>query len=180
MKRVMIDLETLAISKDAAIMSIGAAVFDLHAETVLDEWVQNVDVMSCAEYGLVTDSSTMEFWRRPENAEAFGEMGKDAVHLRDALEMLRAWLLRNVDKEDVEPWANGTSFDLAILEVAFNRVRLPLPWKFYNERDYRTMKCMYRDVAKPEFKGTKHNALDDARFQAEHLLRIIKAKSLCL
>jgi inhibitor of KinA sporulation pathway (predicted exonuclease) len=44
-------------------------------------------------------------------------------------------------------------------------------YKFWNERCYRTVKNQYPDV-KLTRTGTYHNALDDARTQAEHLVQI--------
>jgi len=179
MKRIMIDLETMGVTKRAAIMSIGAVAFDVEAGRIVDEWCINVNVQDCLSCGLITDKTTEEFWSRPENAGALASLSVGTVDLKVALSNLRGWVLRDADKEDIEPWANGTSFDLAILEVAYEMVSLPIPWKFFNERDYRTVKRLYHEVPKPGFAGLKHNALDDARFQAEHLMRIFKAAALC-
>lgn len=176
MKRVMIDLETMGTTKRAAIMSIGAAVLSRDTLNVVDEFEVNVDVDSCLKYGLVKDASTQEFWQRSENATALALMKHDALDLADALQVFRGWVLKDADKWQIEPWANGTSFDLAILETAFLCVDIPHPWEFRNERDYRTMKCLYRDIPKPEFVGVQHTALADARFQAEHLSMILRAK----
>lgn len=176
MKRVMIDLETMGTTKRAAIMSIGAAVLSSQTMHVIDEFEVNVDVESCIKYGLVKDARTQEFWQRESNATALALMKHNAWDLSDALQMFRAWILKDADKEDIEPWANGTSFDLAILETAYERTDLPHPWKYSNERDYRTLKCLYRDVPKPVFNGVQHTALADAKFQAEHLALILRAK----
>lgn len=178
MKRVMIDLETMGTTKRAAIMSIGAAVLGRDTLNVVDEFECNVDVDSCLKYGLVKCQHTVEFWQREENATALALMKHDIVELHIALERLRGWLLKDADKWQIEPWANGTSFDLAILESAYEAVQIPHPWEFRNERDYRTLKCLHRDIPKPTFHGAQHRALDDAKFQAEHLKAILIAKVL--
>lgn len=181
-KRIMIDLETMAVSKDAAIIQLGAAVFrpttpeytgSLY-EFVGEKFGVSITLQSCRDAGLATDESTTAWWARPEQMEAFRTTQAHALDLRDALVMFRTWCLADTDPEDIEPWANGTSFDLAILETAYRKLGIPIPWKFFNERDYRTMKSLYRDVQKPPFEGTKHNATDDAVNQSVHLLAIMQ------
>ena len=172
MKRVMIDLETGAVVKNAAILSIGACTFS-DAGVSSGGFYKNVTLESCKEVGLVIDESTSEWWQRPEQAAAREALVDDPVHIRTALVELRMWLLSDTDPDKVEPWANGTSFDLAILETAYRFVGIPIPWKFFNERDYRTMKALFK-IPKPTFEGQKHTALADARFQAEHLVSILK------
>jgi hypothetical protein len=65
-------------------------------------------------------------------------------------------------------WGNGASFDNAILAHAYARCGATPPWKFWNDRCYRTVAAL---TATPRQQGgTHHNALDDARSQAEHLI----------
>lgn len=179
-KAVMIDLETMSVTKKAAILSIGAVTFDPrlftqpHKEVEYDSFYANVSLASCEEIGLVTDSSTMEWWERPSQVEAWQSLQVNQLNIRVALLSLRRWLLGDTDIENIEVWANGTSFDLAILETAYLFCELPHPWKFFNERDYRTMKMLYSDVERSQFLGRKHNALDDAAFQAAHLMKIMR------
>jgi hypothetical protein len=181
-KLVMIDLETMGTSKNAAIIQIGAAEFRFTTpeftgslrEFVLNRFCANVTLQSCIDAGLRVDESTREWWQLPENKEAFETTQEHAMPLRESLTQLRRWLLCDTNPEDIEPWANGTSFDMAILETAYRKLSLPMPWKYFNERDYRTMKTLWRSVEKPEFNGVKHSASDDAANQAVHLIAIVQ------
>jgi exodeoxyribonuclease VIII len=74
--------------------------------------------------------------------------------------------------EDVKIWGNGASFDNVILANAYRRNDLNIPWKYYNDRCYRTMKSLAPHI-KMEREGTHHNALSDAISQANHLIRIM-------
>ena len=76
--------------------------------------------------------------------------------------------------EDVRPYGNSASFDLPKIATACQRADLPVPWHYVNERCFRTMRAMYPSVEyNPADKGTgNHNALEDAKFQVEHLWKI--------
>ncbi len=69
-------------------------------------------------------------------------------------------------------WGNGASFDNTILEECFRRTALEMPWGYYNDRCYRTLKNLAPNV-KLERLGTFHNALDDARSQAAHAVAVL-------
>ena len=68
---------------------------------------------------------------------------------------------------------NGADFDLPILAAAYAAVGLSVPWKPYNGRCYRTLKNL-APVVKLARPGTHHNALDDARTQAVHAIKLMR------
>uniref|UniRef100_UPI00050A7E94 3'-5' exonuclease n=1 Tax=Escherichia coli TaxID=562 RepID=UPI00050A7E94 len=56
---------------------------------------------------------------------------------------------------------------------------IPCPWRYYNDRDVRTIvelgKAIDFDVRTAiPFEGERHNALDDARYQAKYVSAIWK------
>lgn len=65
-------------------------------------------------------------------------------------------------------WGNGAAFDNAILANAYRAAGIKQPWELWNDRCYRTI-CAYYPGCPRNQPGTPHNALDDARSQAEHL-----------
>jgi exodeoxyribonuclease VIII len=80
------------------------------------------------------------------------------------------------DPKDFLVWGNGADFDLPILSAAYVAAGFGgPPWKPYNGRCYRTLKNLRPDVPRPERRGTAHNALDDAVFQAEHAIALLAA-----
>jgi exodeoxyribonuclease VIII len=175
----MIDLETMSVLPTAAIVQIGATTFCPLTGRALAAISINVDVESCRAKGLATDVSTVEWWAQPAQREALETMRDNAQDVYSALVQFRNWMLFDTDKEDIEVWANGAAFDLAILANAYDAVDIPIPWKFFNERCYRTVKSLYRDVPKPAFEGVKHNAYADSVHQARHLMAIMKEHKLC-
>lgn len=162
MFNVMLDLETWSTQPNAAIRSIGACVFD--ADGVGDRFYRNI-FNSC---GLHVDENTVAWWH------AQSQEAKDALMIdqRDLLETLIEFTAFLPEPHNqVLIWGNGSDFDNVILANAFNHLGLKLPWKYYNNRCYRTVKNLF-PIVSTERKGTKHNALDDAVFQAEHLIGI--------
>ena len=76
-------------------------------------------------------------------------------------------------------WGNGSDFDNVILKNAYRRVDMPTPWPKFNDRCFRTMKTIFKDVQKPKREGIAHSALDDAIFQATWILKIFEEKFKC-
>lgn len=170
MKHVMIDLETLGNAPGCALLSLGAVSFD--GEWVADEYYQRIDAESCVRAGLSVDVSTVRWWLG-QSEEARAEVAGLGGNLKDVLGSFSEWLGMVGNGEKPCVWGNGASFDNACLAAAYRAVRLPLPWPFWNDRCYRTMKGLAPAV-KMERGGVHHNALDDAKSQAEHLIAICR------
>lgn len=169
MKNIMVDLETLGTRPYSAILSIGAVVFDLDKQAINSEFYCKIKLQSCFDCGLTVDPATIDWWmgQSAEAREVFA--GEDRIHLVDAL---NDFAVEFINEKMVSIWGNGADFDNVILTSAYERIGMPLPWKFYHNRCYRTVKSMFPEV-KMERVGTYHNALDDARSQALHLMRMI-------
>ena len=166
----MIDLETLDNRPSAVIRSIGAVWF---GDGVLGaEFYTRIDPQSCVDYGLSLGVSTIEWWLKQGDA-ARAEMCKPGKSLPDALASFSEFVCAGPEPAGV--WGNGASFDNVILANAYDACRVRRPWKFWADRCYRTVKAAAPSV---EMKrdGTHHNALDDARDQARHLMAIWAAQ----
>lgn len=165
---IMLDLETMGNGSRAAIIAIGAVAFD-HTG-VKDSFYAQVNLESSMRVGMECDASTVMWWmQQSEQArEAFKDNDK-AVALCQALVAFSEFCQRN---NVTGMWGNGAAFDNAILSSAYRLCRMPQPWKFWNDKCYRTIKSFYPGVQLVR-KGTHHNALDDARSQAEHLVSML-------
>lgn len=71
----------------------------------------------------------------------------------------------------VRVWGNGSDFDNVILRNAYAAIGSTYPWRYNDNMCYRTIKNLAPDV-KMARQGVHHNALDDARSQALHLIAI--------
>lgn len=161
----MLDLETLGNRPGSVIVAIGAVKFG-NGE-IIDSFYGRVDPESCIALGLRMDCSTVMWWLQQESAARL-EITKPGKPLAQVLLAFSAWLA----DPDAEIWGNGAAFDNVLLGDAYDRAQLPRPWKFWNDRCYRTVKNIRPDVPMPRA-GTHHNALDDAKSQAMHLMALL-------
>lgn len=165
---VMVDLETLGTAPGSIILSIGAVSFGPKKEHG-STFYEKISIESCQEHGLTFDADTLSWWMI-QSAQARAEAFSGALPLPVVLQSFIHFIGR--DAKDVEIWGNGASFDITLLAAAYRATKLPCPWKFWNERCYRTMKSLYPEVPCERI-GTHHNALDDAMTQALHLAQIL-------
>lgn len=177
MSHIMLDLETLGTAPGCIILSIGAVVFS--AKYGLGaEFDRVISTKSCVEAGLVSESDTVAWWARQEpNARAVLEQARCAAawDLRRTLGDFSNFIAAQGGKVDARIWGNGSDFDNAILAHAYKAVDLPLPWKFYRNRCYRTLKSCAPALEAEDRKGVHHNALDDAKHQARHAVAIMRS-----
>lgn len=170
---VMIDLETLGTSPGSIILSIGAVSFCPMRQEIRDEFYVNVCRENSQACGMTIDQSTVDWWSR-QSQEAIAALLVDPVHPSDAAQKFREfWSISNGEFV----WSHGATFDIPLMEAMFRITCMPVPWKFWNARDTRTIFDISR--CNPDrTKGTHHNALDDARNQAEAVLKAYRSLGL--
>lgn len=162
---VMVDLETLGTSHNSVIISLGAAQFN--STGVISTFYRRIDAQSCVDVGLVADMATVMWWmRQGDDARAAFKQKGDT--LMGALQDFRAWF-----PKEACLWGNGATFDNVILDSAYKACKLDKPWPYWGDRCYRTIKALYKHIEADPFAGVKHNAVDDAVHQANHLIKIM-------
>lgn len=170
MKHVMLDLETMGTGPQAAIVAIGAVAFDPTTGSIKSRFYQEVDLNSSVELGGVMSVDAVLWWMKQED-EARKQFYYIGIPLIDVLKLFEQWLSCLAHWEHRQIWGNGAAFDNVILAGAFQRAKISVPWSYKNDRCYRTLKALYPEVPYEQL-GTEHNALDDARSQAIHLMQI--------
>lgn len=169
---IMVDLETMGTDPYSPIVSIGAVRFIAGPMAAMEPFYQPVTLESCMSLGLKPSASTILWWldkaRDGEARAVFTD--KRAVTLPLALDAFTDWLNSRPDYL----WGNSAAFDLGLLKDAYKACGKEVPWAFYRERCYRTLKGLplAKDVALKR-RGTHHNALDDAITQAHHCRDIL-------
>src|SRR5579872_6912418 len=128
MKRVMVDIETLSTHKDAAVLSIGVAMFD--DDQVIDTAGWSIDMKKITGH---INPATVQWWmQQSENAKSYsfcGDLSPDSV----------ATFLQSYLQTADEVWANDPDFDMIILQNWWERTAsVPWPVSFRKYRSVRT------------------------------------------
>lgn len=157
----MLDIESMGTGPNAAVVQIGALAFNSQTGRVASgEFLVDIDLVSSVLEGGEVDQDTVNWWleigwRRPVGTK----------YLVGALAALSDWFRNFPTVERV--WAQGPSFDIAVLEGFYRRTKMPAPWRYNAARDTRTVYDLARERGweKPEGTEPVHNGLGDSRRQ---------------
>jgi hypothetical protein len=149
-KHIIVDLETLDTKPSAAITSMTFIVFDpsdikpfeeLHQNSlnIKLDWMHQINTLK-----RTTSESTLDFWRKPENKQAFDECVKprpDDVKLTEVHNIIHKY----ITEQGFDPLQNGNFiysrgnvFDMGMLENVFESLGQQNPFPFWGYRDVRT------------------------------------------
>lgn len=162
---IAIDIETLSLTSDAAIISIAAIPFfrpkrgleEVTGELFRPVYAENcefhilecepfrayINATTCAFAGMDFDPKTIQWWASQGDAAKAAAMGGPSQSIGQALESLQIYLeviKTTVPRCRLRMWAQGGDFDFSVLRSAYRRV-LPdveLPWDYRDQRDART------------------------------------------
>ena len=166
----MVDVETLSTRPDAVIIQLAAVKFGFANDSV-DPFCVNCTIKSSVELGLSTTQDTIEWWKR-QPREVLASVTKDAKPIHTVIEQFNTFL--GNDTKNLVFWANGSNFDFPVLESTYRALEQPVPWKYWNLRDVRTVYAVFGlDWKNYPRIGSYHNGLDDCLTQ-------IKALKECL
>lgn len=164
MNDVMIDLETLGNTPDAAVVQFGACFFNRYTGDIGNRYECRISLNSEIKAGFKTTASTILWWldQSKESREAvFKNLEMLSVKSENAWQTIRRFL----DTADYI-WSHAT-FDFVITQNHFNFYGI-LYLPFRAARDIRTIYELAE--YKPNFDnfvGEKHTAMADAIFQAK-------------
>lgn len=167
-KHLMVDLETLAVSPNAVILSLGAVHFDPWSTGHIDEIYFRINIDDQDRLGREIDTNTIDWWSKQDPEvmeEAFNPNGR--ISLVDAMNHFHkfAWGCNAF-------WSHGSTFDLVIIENVYRQLNKSVPWQYWQLRDTRTLFGLGHD---PEMtKESKHDALADAIRQAQGVQNIYR------
>lgn len=165
---IMVDLETLATSPNALVLTIAGIRFkydqnyrDIVSPYDLDYFYCRVDPES---QGLrEINDETVAWWANQDEdvkIEAFSP--EDRLSLPNAMTAFNYWA-SGADRY----WANGAAFDFPILDTCNTQLGLNSPWKYWQAMDARTIYKMVPEHYSP--KQMHHHALYDCLTQIKKL-----------
>jgi exodeoxyribonuclease VIII len=170
MKHAMVDLETLGTTVDSVFLSVAAIQFDFNTGEKGDIFNMNIKLDDALKHGRKVQADTVHWWLTQQPA-TMQKMFERSQPLACVLGALKNFIESN---GIVYTWGNPASFDLGMLIHAYNQLGIEAPWKYYNERCYRTMKSLFElpmerlDVGNSE----AHNPMADCNYQIDNLCAI--------
>jgi hypothetical protein len=178
------DIETLATTAGAVVLSIGLCFFDDEKEQDFDEIVSNgVELFfdRDEQRNRFIDPKTIEWWGKQGEAARRCLEPAEVIKPRDMHTHLEACCSKldlnyNWVKKYCRWFTRGPHFDIAIMDSLLNDHNVSSPWKYYLVRDIRTwLECNglpdNLKLEKPD-SMIAHNALHDAAFDAWMLQQV--------
>jgi hypothetical protein len=182
-QHVEIDLETLGTVPGSVILSIGAVIFDptKDPESCLGkEFYCVVSKADSLGHGLTINAATLKWWEKqsPEAQQVLSD--SESLDVADDLEVALT-LLADFIPRNALIWSNGANFDQPLLSVAYDKCKMETPWEFWNSRCHRTILGLHPTPKSLMPKNQlAHNALEDAKTQAKHVVAVAKALKIKL
>ena len=174
MADIMLDIETLGTCPDCVVLTVGAVKFNPYVLGDIGEGLYcKPDVDDQIVKGRIVREDTMDWWSQQAadvREEALGTEGRIAVE--DMLKQLNRFL---VGADTV--WAQGTVFDIGILEHLYKQYGMVANWQYWQISDSRTIFKVHGD---PRVKGKEglHNALEDCVSQAQAVQKIFNKSGI--
>lgn len=172
MNDLMLDLETLSTHNDSAILSIGACLFDIETGDIGATFHRHIELDDSPLRGHIS-ADTVKWWLKQDDAARQAIANPpDAFRLGRAISDFYEFIETNTNSNI---WSNGASFDIVIIRSALDRYGYSMPWKYYQERDTRTLVDIAERITginaakTTPFDGIKHDALADAIYQAKYI-----------
>ena len=139
----------------------GHLMLDIETGKTGKEFYVNVDLQSCIDLGLIVNGSTIMWWLKQN------EKARKALTEKAALPIQKALLhFSEFCNKEYQVWGNSARFDCGILQNAYNKAGIPIPWDFRKERCVRTLVSFNPEIKEsyPSL-GTPHNAILDCYYQ---------------
>lgn len=167
---IMVDIETLSLRPSARVLQVAAVAFNL-SEGIVQERVWVLD--QGQQPHRHTDINTVKFWAET-NCRRLITLVSGESRIEDVITGL------NEMSQAYNPegwWAHSPSFDLMILEDLFRTVKGQTPWTFRQMIDTRTLSYLTGVKVAKAKEADQHDALADAKAQAEWVVSVIRSKT---
>lgn len=174
MNDIMMDLETLDVTPSALVVSIGAVRFG--PDGLGETFYRVLEMDGQPAHGRTISPDTVKWWLRQDVlAKAVFD---HPTHL--VVAALGDFAGFVIPDSGSRMWGNGASFDNVILASLYASYGFRAPWHFTDDRCFRTLKNLVplEPGEGVQFRGTPHNALDDAIYQAEMAIAYMKKANL--
>ena len=147
---IVVDIETLSLQSDAAIVSIAAVPFNPYGEIpkgdepvefgVFDVYMRNeedgfaiigeegyfyevINATSCALAGMDFDKETIEWWEKKNEETKADLLTRTPMNIGEAINAFHNYLegLKSAYNAEIKVWSQGSDFDFPILQNAYRK-----------------------------------------------------------
>jgi len=173
---IMLDLETVDLGTNPALLQIAAVAFNIKTGKVYSTFSIFVDYKSGLELGLTKSQSTLDWWssQKDETKEKVWN-GEPRFDTTAALINFISWAISVSEKEKIYLWGNGIKADNVWITSALKAAGLRDPFHYRNDMDLRTairlaeLKLGEKIIVKNSEDYEHHNAIDDCLYQCAKL-----------
>lgn len=174
----MLDIETLDTSPKAVVLSVGLVRFNPVSRDIAEAAQIVLDLDEQLELGRVINPNTLRWWvspdpKAPNKLETFRNQiapeGAPPKNLADALSEIH-----DIAERVHRVWGNGVGFDNTILHSLSNDAIGASVWGYWKDRCFRTFARTFDAKAKLRKNAADHDALSDAKLQADWMADIIE------
>lgn len=175
---IMLDLETLGLSAHAPLISIGAVMLSEDPNIEFERPHFYRAIKSDLSPPFEPDFDTFTWWLR--QSDDVRDVFQAAVLPAEAIQAFSSWI-HSYPGQRIQPlfWAKPAHVDMPWLEHSFRVYGYPFPWTHRDIRDLQTFIAIADpngELAPPDT-DDKHNALEDAKWQAAYLKRLLALHS---
>lgn len=136
-RHLIVDIETLGIKKPTPVLTIGAVLHDHKQDEIVSARNFEIDLKSYEGTPAEIELDTLLFWmRQPPAAQKVAFLSDSVKPAKDVLLNFVAFC--NKVKPDFY-WGNAPDFDFGHLEWWLDYYGIPVPWKYWQLRDIRTL-----------------------------------------
>lgn len=165
MKHVMLDLKTMGNHHNSVIVSIGAVRFEPTTGEKGESSYRKIDFASCLKLGLEVNADTIEWWMQQNEVARMKVAKVKGTHISEVLVSFAKF----IGKDDYI-WGNSARFDIGILQNAYNKAEIDIPWDFKKELDVRTAMFFRQEIkAKVSWNGPAHDPIVDCNNQIDYV-----------
>lgn len=156
---IAIDLETLSLESDAAIISIAAIPFNIKVDEMsvfnvfqvfpkgaikeMEEFYEVVNATSCALRGMHIDMESVKWWCKQSTETKAELLSRKPLNIGEAMNAFHNYLeaMKKEYDADIVLWAQGADFDFPKLRNAYRNCMegTSLPWDYRGVRDARSV-----------------------------------------
>ena len=189
-KAISLDMETLSLAPNCAVLSVGMVLFDLDREQTFEELAGTMPCFYAVihpegqreRFGRHIDPVTSALWndQAPDAKRAIFD-NPNKGHFQETMHQADAWMRWVMAGHGASQlWSFGSASDAVWLESAFKSVGIRFPVGY---RDIRCLRSMAAElgVECPEVPtAIKHHAMHDALVQAMWVQRVQSTKRRAL